>query len=400
VVSLAVINIGELTTNDPKIGRGATGRRERAGVVIDGSRVVWVGDSNAVPAADIAIDAMGAAVLPGFVDSHTHLVFAGDRSGEFESRLAGLRYDGGGILSTVDDTRAATQIELDNLARARLGEMRRQGTTTVEIKSGYGLSVDCERTLCEVARGLTDEVTFLGAHALPREYVNRRTEYVELVGTSMLDACSPLCRWADVFCDIGAFDVDESRSVLLAARAAGLGLRIHANQLADSGGIALAVELGAASVDHCTFMSTRDRDLLSGGDTVVTLLPGAEFCTQSRYPDARALIEASVPVALATDCNPGTSYVTSMPFVIALAVREMGLSVDEAVLAATLGGARALRRDDVGHLGVGARGDLSILEAPRAAHIAYRPGSNLTRCVLRGGVPVDMAPDASAREVT
>ena len=383
--SLAVTNIGELTTNDPDAGDGPMGRRGDAGLVIDDGVVAWIGSSAATPAADNRIDAEGGAVMPGFVDSHTHLVFAGDRADEFEARMAGAPYDGGGILRTVDATRVASTEALAHASRLRAREMAASGTTTVEIKSGYELTTDGERRLLDIASEFTDEVTYLGAHAVPTEFAADRDSYVALVAGAMLTRCSPAARWADVFCDIGAFSVEESREVLTVSRTAGLGLRIHGNQLGHTGGIQLAVELGATSVDHCTHVSPKDVTLLAESTVVATLLPAAEFCTRSAYPDARPLLDAGVTVALATDCNPGTSYVTSMAFVIALAVRELGMTVDEAVHAATAGGAAALGRVDVGRLGVGARGDLVLLAAPRAAHLAYRPGSRVVRVVVKGG---------------
>jgi imidazolonepropionase len=385
VGSLAVTGIAELTTNDPALGEGPLGRREDAGLVLDDGVVAWVGAAGDTPAADTAIDAAGAAVVPGFVDAHTHLVFAGDRATEFAARMAGVPYDAGGIQSTVGATRSASREALERDARRRLEAMRASGTTTVEVKSGYELSVDGERQLLEVAASLTDEVTFLGAHVVPAEYAGRRDAYVELVCGPMLERCAPVARWADAFCDPGAFSVEECRAVLEAAQAAGLGLRLHANQSRDDGGVELAAELGATSVDHCTFCTSAGAAALAGRGVVATLVPGAEFSTRSPYADARLLLDAGVTVALATDCNPGTSYVTSMPFVIALAVRELRMTPDEALVAATAGGAAALAREDVGGLGLGCRGDLVVLDAPSAAHLAYRPGSALARIVVRGG---------------
>jgi imidazolonepropionase len=375
--STLVTGIGELVTNDPSLGAGPLGLLTDAALVIDGGAVAWVGPAAAAPAADARIDVEGRAVLPGFVDSHTHLVFAGDRSAEFEARMSGQPYDGGGIAATV----AATRDAAEDALRARLGglvaELRAQGSTTVEIKSGYGLSVaDEERTL-RLAREVTEETTFLGAHVVPREYAGRTDDYVALVTGPMLAACAPHARWIDVFCEPAsphAFDGDASRAVLEAGRAAGLGLRVHGNQLAPGPGVRLAVELSAASVDHCTFLTDADVDALADGDTVATLLPGVEFSTRQPYPDARRLLEAGVTVALATDCNPGTCFSSSMPLCVALAVREMRMTPAEAVRAATAGGAAALRRTDVGHLGVGARAHLTVLDAPSYRHLAYRPG--------------------------
>jgi len=312
-------------------------------------------------------------------------VFAGDRADEFEARMAGRHYDGGGIRRTVESTRAATTDQLTTSAARRASELRANGATTIEVKSGYELTLEGESRLLDVAALFSDEVTFLGAHVVPEEFADDRDAYVALVLGAMMDECAPKARWADVFCDRGAFSVDESRAILVAARDAGLGLRVHGNQLGDTGGVALAVELDAASVDHCTFVRDDDVLALAASDTVATLLPGADFSTRSAYPSARRLLDAGVVVALATDCNPGTSYVTNMGFVIALAVREMGMSVDEALWAATRGGARALRRDDIGHLSVGARADFAVLDAPRAAHLAYRPGASLVRSTYRAG---------------
>ena len=376
--TLVVTNISELTTNDPTLGdEGRVGRLFDAALVVDESQVLWVGPSNEAPDADELIDANGRAVIPGFVDSHTHLVFAGERSDEFEARMAGVHYDGGGITRTVEATRSASLEELTTGTRQRVHELLAGGVTTVEIKSGYELTVDGESRDLDIARLFSDEVTWLGAHVVPVEFRSDRAGYVSLLKSVMLDVCAPKAKWADVFCDRGAFSVDEARDVLEAARGAGLAPRLHANQLAHSGAIELAVELDCASVDHCTYLEDSDIDLLSASATVATLLPGAEFSTRSSYPDARRLLDAGAVVALATDCNPGSSYVTSMAFVIALAVREMMMSVDEALWSATLGGAWALRRSDVGHLGLGARSDFSILDAPRAAHLAYRPGGTV-----------------------
>ena len=373
-----ICNVGELTTNDPTLGdESGLGRIHDAAFVIDDEQVLWVGRNDEAPDADEMIDAGGAAVIPGFVDSHTHLVFAGERSDEFEARMAGRRYDGGGIARTVAATRAASNDELREGARERVNELRSGGVTTVEIKSGYELTTDGEVRSLEVAGEFSHERTWLGAHVVPPEFASDRDGYISLLTTTMLDACAPHAKWADVFCDRGAFSVDEARMILIGAREKGLAPRLHANQLAHSGAIALAVDLDCASVDHCTYLEDGDIDLLSASATVATLLPGAEFSTRSPYPSARRLLDAGATVALATDCNPGSSYVTSMGFVIALAVREMAMTTDEALWSATKGGALALRRNDVGHLGVGACANFAVLDAPRAAHLAYRPGAQL-----------------------
>jgi imidazolonepropionase len=384
-VSVLVTNIGELVTNDPSLGDGVLGLRRDAALVIEQGRIAWVGDAAEAPAADERLDVEGRAALPGFVDSHAHLVFAGDRAAEFAARMSGEPYTGGGIRTTVAATRAATDVELRaNLARLRR-ETLRQGTTTIEIKSGYGLSVADEARSLRIAREVTDETTYLGAHVVP---AGDPDAYVELVCGDMLAACSPYAKWVDVFCERGAFDGEQSRAVLEAGRKAGLGLRVHANQLGEGPGVQLAVDLGAASADHCTHLTDSDVAALGGSGTVATLLPGAEFSTRSPYPDARRLLDAGATVALATDCNPGSSYTSSMPFCIALAVREMRMTPAEAVHAATMGGARALRRDDVGHLRTGARADLLLLDAPSYLHLAYRPGVPLVSTVLNNGAPV------------
>lgn len=386
--SLLVDNIGELVTN-AGAGDGPLGIRRDAAVLVEDGLVAWVGPNRYPPPADRRIDAEGAAVLPGFVDSHAHLVFAGDRAAEFAARMAGEPYTGGGIRTTVGATRAATDDELRATVRRLHAEALRQGTTTIEIKSGYGLTVADETRSLRVAAEVSEETTFLGAHLVPTEYADRPDDYVGLVCGPMLAAAAPHARWVDVFCERGAFDADHTRAILTCGQAAGLGARLHANQLGPGPGVRLGVELGAASVDHCTHLTDADVDALAGagGATVATLLPGAEFSTRSPYPDARRLLDAGVTVALATDCNPGSSYTSSMPFCIALAVREMRMSPTEAVWAATAGGAAALRRTDVGQLTPGARADLTILDAPSHLHLAYRPGVPLIRQVLHNGVP-------------
>jgi imidazolonepropionase len=379
-----VTGIAELTTNDASRGDGPLGLIPDAALVVDGGRVAWVGRADVAPDADIRVDLQGRAVIPGFVDSHAHLVFAGDRAAEFEARMSGVAYDGGGIASTVTATRAASDDVLRDRLRGLVAEMRSQGTTTVEVKSGYGLTVDDEARALRLAAEVTRETTFLGAHVVPTEYADRRDEYVDLVSGPMLAACAPQARWIDVFCEPAsahAFDGDEARTVLTAGRGRGLGLRVHANQLSAGPGVRLAVELGAASADHCTHLTDADVDALAGGTTVATLLPGVEFSTRSPYPDARRLLSAGVTVALATDCNPGSCFTSSMAFCLALAVREMAMTPAEALWSATAGGAAALRRTDVGHLGVGARADLAVVDAPSYRHLAYRPGVPLVRAL-------------------
>jgi len=387
-VNLLIDNIGELVTNVADSGEGGPlGILRGAALLVEEGRVAWIGPARLAPAADRRIDADGAAVLPGFVDSHAHLVFAGDRAGEFVARMAGARYTGGGIRTTVAATRAADDATLRATVARLRAEALRQGTTTIEIKSGYGLSVADEARSLRIAAEFTTETTFLGGHVVPPEYAERPDDYVGLVCGPMLRAALPYARWIDVFCERGAFDADHTRAILTAGQAAGLGVRVHANQLGPGPGVRLGVELGAASVDHCTHLDDRDVEALAASDTVATLLPGAEFSTRSPYPDARRLLDAGVTVALATDCNPGSSYTSSMPFCIALAVRELGMTPAEAVWAATAGGARALRRDDLGVLRPGVPADLSILAAPSYVHLAYRPGVPLISQVLHNGVP-------------
>lgn len=384
--STLITGIGSLVTNDTAHGTGPLGLLTDAAVVIDAGTVVWVGPADAAPAADERFDAGGRALLPGFVDSHAHLVFAGDRTAEFNARMSGQAYSAGGIRTTVAATRAATDAELDaNLARF-VREALHQGTTTVECKSGYGLTVEDEARALRIAAGHTPETTYLGAHVVAPEFADDPAGYVDLVTGEMLDACAPYARWVDVFCEKGAFDGDQARAVLTAGVARGLTPRVHANQLSYGPGVQLAVELGAASADHCTHLTDEDVAALAGSATVATLLPGAEFSTRAAYPDARRLLAAGATVALSTDCNPGSSFTSSMAFCIAVAVREMGMTPDEAVHAATAGGARALRRPDVGLIAPGARADLLLLDAPSHVHLAYRPGVPLTAAVWRAGV--------------
>ncbi|MER5839393.1 imidazolonepropionase [Streptomyces prasinus] len=387
--STAIVNIATLVTNDPSLGdTSPLGQVRDAAVVIDGDRIVWTGGSSEAPATDDRVDAAGRAVVPGFVDSHSHLVFAGDRTDEFNARMSGRPYGAGGIRTTVAATRAASDAELEaNLTRL-LTEALRQGTTTIETKSGYGLTPEDEARALRLAARHTDEVTYLGAHIVAPEYADDPAGYVDLVTGTMLDACAPHARWIDVFCERGAFDGDQARAVLTAGRARGLHPRVHANQLTHGPGVRLAVELDAASADHCTHLTDADVDALAAGRTVATLLPGAEFSTRAAWPDARRLLDAGVTVALSTDCNPGSSFTSSVPFCIALAVRDMGMTPDEALWSATAGGAAALRRTDVGRIAPGARADLVLLDAPSHVHLAYRPGVPLVAGVWRRGVRV------------
>ncbi len=383
--------IGVLVTNDPFSGEGPLGVVNDAALVIEDGRVAWVGASrNAPSGTDARVQAEGRAVVPGFVDSHAHLVFAGDRAGEFRARMAGAAYAAGGIASTVAATRAASDAELDAGVARLVNEALRGGTTTIESKSGYGLTTTDEARSLACATRHTAETTFLGAHVVPLEYAGDRASYIDLVCGPMLAACAPLARFVDVFCERGAFDADESAAVLAAGAGAGLIEKVHANQLGEGPGVELAVSRRAASADHCSYLSSRDVELLADGaaTTVATLLPGAEFSTRAPYPNARRLLDAGATVALATDCNPGSSYTTSMAFCLALAVREMGFTPEEALWSATAGGARALRRDDVGHLAPGARADIVLLDAPSWLHLAYRPGVPLVAGVWRAGARV------------
>ncbi|WP_282795083.1 imidazolonepropionase [Streptomyces sp. CC224B] len=385
MTTTAIHNIGTLVTNDPTLGKGPLGLLQDAAVVLDGTSVAWVGPTAETPAADEAYDAQGRAALPGFVDSHSHLLFAGDRTQEFNARMEGRPYEAGGIRTTVAATRAATDEALEANLTRYLAEALRQGTTTFETKSGYGLTTEDEARALRVAGRHTDEVTFLGAHIVSPDYADDPAAYVDLVTGEMLQACAPHARWIDVFCEKGAFDGDQARTILTAGKAKGLHPRVHANQLGHGPGVQLAVELDAASADHCTHLTDADVDALAHSDTVATLLPGAEFSTRAQWPDARRLLDAGATVALSTDCNPGSSFTSSMPFCVALAVRDMGMTPDEAVWAATAGGAAALRRTDVGHLRPGARADLALLDAPSHVHLAYRPGVPLVSAVWRAG---------------
>lgn len=390
-MTLVIDNIGELVTNDPALGAGDLGVVHDASIVIDGDLVVSVGPAGQT--ADDRLDVAGRCVLPGFVDSHTHLVFAGDRAEEFTRRMAGEPYDGGGILATTEATRGASTGQLRALLARRLAEVRRAGTTTVEVKSGYGLSVASEERLTLLAAQVTAESTFLGAHLLPAEYEGRSDDYVDLVCGAMLDAVRPHVRWIDAFCERGAFDADQCRAVLEAGAAVGLGLRLHGNQLGHGPGVRLGVEMGCASVDHCTYLDDDDIDALSSSDTVATFLPATDFSTRQPYPDARRAIDAGVKVALATNCNPGSSFTTSMPFCIALGVRDLRMTIDEAIAAATTGGALALRREDVGRLTPGCRSHLSVLDAPTRHHLAYRPGMPLIWRTLGASYTVPLDPE-------
>ena len=384
-MSLAVTGIGLLVTHDPERPVIAA-----AALVAEAGCVAWTGTQDQLPeaAGEDRLDAGGRCVIPGFVDAHTHMVFGGDRAQEFAARLAGRPYEAGGIRTTVTATRAATTSELGARVRRLATEALRGGTTTIEVKSGYGLTVEDEHRSLEAATWDAPDLpavqrTFLGAHVVPEG--TGADDYVALVAGPMLDACAPLAQWCDVFCDRGAFDVEQAEAILRAGRNHGLGLRLHAEQLAHTGGAQLAAGLGAASADHLTHIDDADIAALAGAGVVATLLPIADMDTAAPPPPARRLLDAGVTVALATDCNPGTSYTTSMALVIAMACRRYGMAPDEALRAATLGGAASLQRDDIGHLRVGARADLVVLDADDPVHLAYRPGVPLTHAVMRGG---------------
>jgi imidazolonepropionase len=385
-----VENIGLLVTNESSFDGTPLGILRDAAFLIEKGSLTWVGESKSAPRGEVQnkIDAHKRCIIPGFVDSHTHLIFAGDRSEEFGARMRGERYSAGGIATTVEMTRRANNGQLLQSGRRLLAEANASGTTTIECKSGYGLSVEDEARQLVVARQLTEETTFLGAHIVPKEYSMRPDDYVDLVCGPMLEAAKPNAKWIDVFCDKGAFTPDQSRKILKAGMAKGLLPRIHANQFEPGEGAQIGVELDAASVDHVTYLSDSDIDLLSGSKTLATLLPAAEFSTRSKYSDARRLFEAGVAVALASDCNPGSSYTTNMPFVIAIAVRDLFFSPEQAIWSATKGGAMALRRRDIGHLGVSALANFSILSTASYVHLAYRPGVPLIDEVWRNGTRI------------
>ncbi|MEY4322391.1 MAG: imidazolonepropionase [Actinomycetota bacterium] len=383
-MSHLITNIGSLVTNSSE-GEGLLGEISQAALLIEEGKVAWLGRMADAPEAMQVTDVAGAAVIPGFVDSHAHLVFAGDRALEFEARMSGQKYAAGGIKTTVAATRAATDDQLRANVKRLSDEMLRSGITTFECKSGYGLTVEDELRSIRIAKEFTDEVTLLAAHVVPFEFSDNRWGYVESIIHEMLPAAQGIARWVDVFCDEGAFTSDETGKILFAAKAMGFDVRLHANQLKDGAGVKLAVEFDAASADHCTHLTDEDTDLLAQSKTVVTLLPGAEFSTRSKYPDARKLLDRGITLAIATDCNPGSSYTTSMPFNIAVAVREMHMTPAEAVRAATYGGALALRRSDVGHLSKGANADFVVLDAPSYVHLSYRPGVDVISSVWKSG---------------
>lgn len=405
-----ITGIGELTTVDEEVGT-----IHNAAVLIEDDRIVWVGSASGAPAADVSVDVGGRAVLPGWVDAHTHLVFDGDRSAEFAARMDGAQYAAGGIGVTTSATRSADDNRIDQLVAARVREATSGGTTYLETKTGYGLTVVDEERSARIASKHVDEVTFLGGHLVPQGAAD--DEYIDLVCGAMLKSVVPYARWADVFCEEGAFTSEQSRRILEASRDAGLGLRVHGNQLGPGSGVALAVDMGAASVDHCNYLSDKDVEALAGSgagaygvpkagyETVACVLPACDLSTRAPLAPARRLVDAGATVAIASNCNPGTSYTSSMNFCVGTAVLQMHLSIGEAVKAATLGGARALRRDaqsllagtrprpgadelPVGRIAVGHRADLHVLNAPAAIHLAYRPGMPLTHAVWRAGLRV------------
>lgn len=388
--------IGELTTNTGAVVTDAV-------VAVEGGVVTYAGPSADAPEqSGERYECDGRAVIPGFVDAHTHLVFAGDRSGEFARRLAGESYAeiaaaGGGILATMTATRAATEDELFHLAAERVWRMIHTGTTTIEIKSGYGLETATELRQLRVARRIGDELpvtvktTFLGAHSIPPEHRSDRSGYVDLIVEEMLPAASSLADYCDVFVEEGAFDTDEASRIFSRGAELGLGARVHACQLGHSGGAALAAEIGAVSADHLDHITEDDARALAAAGVTAVLVPGASYTLRSPQAPARALVDEGCAVAIATDCNPGTSYFESMTPILSLAVVQMGLTVGEAITAATLGGARSLGLDDRGFVAPGARGDLVVIDAPSADHLVYRPGADLVRQTFKDGVPVGSA---------
>lgn len=380
--SLALTNIETLVTNSAELGEGILGLSRKQTLVIENG-VVSAISKHLPEGVDEVIDCSGKTVIPGFVDSHTHLIFAGDRSDEFAARSRGEKYTAGGIRKTVAATRDASDEELRTNAQNLLNEALAHGTTTTEIKSGYGLSLKDEVRSINIAHTFTDEVTLLAAHVIPDEFVTSPDEYVALITHSIIPASS--AKWIDVFCDVGAFSPDQTRSILRAGVAAGMLPRIHANQLERTEAVRVALEFNAASADHLSACTDRDIEELAASDTVATLLPGAEFSTQHQGKLGRKFLDARAQVAIASDCNPGSSFTTSMPFCISAAVSLMGFSVEEALYAATAGGAKALRRQDIGTLQIGARADVALLSSPSYIHLAYRPGINLVESTLKAG---------------
>ena len=384
--SFTLTNISQLVTNNSALGEGQLGVINDAAITVIDGIVSWVGQSNQADSSVPQTDVGGRSLIPGFVDSHSHIMFAGDRSAEFAARMAGVPYSAGGIKVTTEATRKASDAELRNVAQSMIKEMHESGTTTIEIKSGYGLDVVTEERSLRIAAELTDEVTYLGAHVVSPEFAGNPDAYVDLVVGEMLDACAPHSKWIDVFCDHGAFTTEQSRRILEAGIKKGLQPRIHLNQLEQGDGVTMAIELDCASADHLTYLTDDDISALAASSTVAGLVPGADFSTRApHYPRGRDLIDAGAAVALSPDCNPGSSFTTNMPFCIALAVREMHMTVDESLFGATMGGAIALRRDDIGHLSIGARANFALLNAPSYIHLAYRPGVPLISTTWKDG---------------
>jgi imidazolonepropionase len=382
VSSIAFTNIETLVTNDLQSGDGDLGLLQKATLVVEDGLISQI--THGVPSGiDSEIDCSGKTLLPGFVDSHSHLIFAGDRAAEFSARSRGEKYSAGGIASTVDATRSASDVALSQNAQRLLDEALNSGTTSMEIKSGYGLTERDEFRSIEIATAFTEETTLLAAHVIPVEFKEDPGSYVDLILNSIIPRSN--AKWIDVFCDEGAFTPEQAEAILRAGIVRGMLPRIHANQLTSGKGVELAVALGAASADHLSKSTRSDIELLASSDTVATLLPGAEFSTHLESNLGRKFLDAGATVAIATDCNPGSSYTTSMPFCIAAAVSLLGFTVEEAVLAATHGGAKALRRNDIGQLAIGKRADLVLLEAPSYIHLAYRPGVNLVHSTYKSG---------------
>lgn len=371
------------------------GTVQDAAIVVTDGVIEWIGAASSAPACDDAIDLEGRAVLPGWVDSHTHMIFDGDRAAEFEARISGGSYEAGGIAVTMAATRTAGSERLTQLLDQRIAAAHAGGTTTLETKTGYGLSVESEAEAARIAATRIEDVTFLGAHLVPPGA--DAEEYTQLVCGDMLDAVAPYCTWIDVFCERGAFNEDQSRRVLQAGLDKGLVPRVHGNQLGLGPGVALAVEVGAASVDHVNFVTDQDIELLASSNTVATALPACDLSTRAPLTPLRQLIDAGVTVAIASNLNPGTSYTSSMNFCVGTAVLQQHLSLDEAIEAATLGGAKALRRQPLdegrdttgrpgkGSLVVGAAADFHVLDTPHAVDLAYRPGMPLTYATYVAG---------------
>lgn len=379
---IAFTNIATLVTNDSSVGEGLLGLVRGASLIVEDGLISQI--VQGVPSGvDAEIDCTGKTLLPGFVDSHSHLIFAGDRAEEFSLRAQGEKYSAGGITSTVKATRGASDGALSENAQRLLNEALGSGTTTMEIKSGYGLTEIDELRCLEIAERFTDETTLLAAHVTPPEFEKDPDGYVELIINSIIPKSK--AKWIDVFCDRGAFNPENTEAILRAGIAQGMLPRIHANQLSEGKGVEIAVALNAASADHLGKSTQADIELLASSQTVATLLPGAEFSTEAEKDLGRRLLNAGATVAIASDCNPGSSYTTSIPFCIAAAVSLLGFTVEEAVLAATLGGAQALHRDDIGQLAIGKRADLVLLNSPSYIHLAYRPGVNLVQSTYKSG---------------